>query len=415
MKNLNLLLALMMLMGTFAACTKEAEDMTITFNESASLSLTLVDDNGDAIADQGVHLYSSDGDLIDYQVTDENGSISYGELLTNQYSIRVKNIELNGTVYNVVKSVQIIAGSSKKVTINPADYTASIEATFINGYDSSEKIEGLYVYAVSSEDAVYINTIDDIKSRAFASDTTDTNGVAALENVPSDLSFRIYYTSADESFVSYATYDALDRGDIKKITWEIDLSDVTFNFSNYNTDEIVEGVNVLLVDYSDFYNLDEITLENIKTCNYSSTISDDNGEANFDNVWQGTYMVVYYVNENDLYYNDYYMYDEEESYSYYLADFEVTVYDDNYGYYEGINVALINEDFYYSLDSEDRTLENLLEGAIATGTTDSEGSFIKENTTLSSNYYMAIAYTDDKSSWAISDYFYYRRTATIYF
>ena len=127
MKVVNILLGLLLVV-MLTSCDKEQDlNIKMTNINSGKLIVTVVDGEGNPLAEVRVKVYSgySSSPLFD-EYTDENGKFDFGKVTSGNYQISLEDVEVNGIKYFPSKIIQVIAGEDKSVEINVEEYVGTM-------------------------------------------------------------------------------------------------------------------------------------------------------------------------------------------------------------------------------------------------------------------------------------------------
>lgn len=178
----------------FFSC--QDNDLTVTLKQSGNLSVKITDNKSKALSNVKVKLYSGDGStsysMLDALTSGADGVVNFGELNYGSYTLVVDTPKVDGIKYLPMKTVQVISGSSKQVSINVQEYVGTLKIIFSKySYTdySTTLYSGLNVLLVPYEDYTYSSTLDIYMQAAEFISKADATGTVNFK-IPSD---RTYY------------------------------------------------------------------------------------------------------------------------------------------------------------------------------------------------------------------------------
>ena len=117
MKNL-----LFIALGLIAAisvsnCVGDEMDINLTENNAGNLKVTIIDRNGDPIADQNVKL-ANYNDPLEERKTNNAGLVEFKDVLMGNYYIRIDDVNDGGSEYNVAQPIQVVNNVTKEYPLH---------------------------------------------------------------------------------------------------------------------------------------------------------------------------------------------------------------------------------------------------------------------------------------------------------
>ncbi len=200
----------------FSACEKDEKteipnEITVNQNniESGSLTVTLKDGSGSAIADQIVYLYEGMS-VFELLKTNSSGVANFGDLLSGTYSIYCEDVSANDKIYKINKNIQVLTGKSKDISINVEEYVGTLTVNVEDNW-TSEALANVNVKLIRYSDyqEFFTGNYSDVISYAVFSGSTNSNGQVIFANVPTESYKTIVYNSTDttsSSFFSISLY-----------------------------------------------------------------------------------------------------------------------------------------------------------------------------------------------------------------
>lgn len=192
------------------SCKKDDDtnigNITVLINQSGSLSVKVIGNNGLGVTGSPVSIYSTipEGALIYRDTTDIQGICNVGKLLEGQYKYHLSADNDNKT-YSESMDFQVIAGETKILEINP----------FLNIGDLKIKIVDMGNYPIPAVNVALIPhsrysnvdyTFDELTTEAYFTGVTEMDGWVKFVNVPAgspystDYSIMAYYDSTNYSY-----------------------------------------------------------------------------------------------------------------------------------------------------------------------------------------------------------------------
>ena len=228
MKTKNYILIFVMLISFFS-CSEETE-FTITLKESGNLDVQLVQ-NGSPIANETIYLIPFENSYskeikssleqysVDYQKTNSNGVVDYGEVNAGNYYLATEGVEVSDKTYYPIKIAQVISAGSKSVTMEVMDFTGTISLT-IQEYDyynyEYAPLVGANVAIISEDDYYQSYDFDDWMDKKIEDKVTNSNGEVSYTLPSGDYYIAIIYIT--DVYGDVYDYDAeyltyLDQGE----------------------------------------------------------------------------------------------------------------------------------------------------------------------------------------------------------
>lgn len=213
MKNLYLIIAAVIF---FCSCQKD--EITVKLKMSGTLSVKVVDNNKQALANQKVKLYygSTSSSPLDKIVTNSNGEVNFGELNDGTYYVVVDTPKVNGIKYLPVKPVQVISGSNKSVTINVQEYSGTVKITVIN-YSTYNPLANYNVILIPYEKFSSSDNNTVCISKAEFTAITNTAGQVTFQ-IPSSREFVLMVYDNTKTNVDKSHYINVDQEEIQTTT-----------------------------------------------------------------------------------------------------------------------------------------------------------------------------------------------------
>ncbi|WP_430814302.1 SpaA isopeptide-forming pilin-related protein [Carboxylicivirga sp. RSCT41] len=291
MKKLLLLMAMTAIV--FSSCEKEQDEYTLIHKFSGELSVKLENANGEPI--KGVKLkLKDDGEELDEQETDANGSVKFGSVNSGNYTIYGEDIKDGEYAYNVYKQVQIVAAEHKETTIVPSEYNASINLKAFEYYQyesssiplgSDVKIALLHLPDQHMYQFGYDNlSLEELKEYILTEIQAD--GITeefVFENIPLHNYLLMFYTN-DNYYISGTNINAYNKNKTVYLKYHIEsikireyrVDQVFFvqqrtydNSSYYYHYEAYQDCEIYIINYADYRNMhynqlqDKSLIENI--------------------------------------------------------------------------------------------------------------------------------------------------------
>jgi hypothetical protein len=181
--------------------------------ESGTLSVTLKDGSGNAIADQIVDLY--DGmSRVERLKTNSSGAVNFGDLLQGTYSIYCEDVSANGNIFQINKTIQILTGKTKNLSINVEEYVGTVTVD-VKDYWNDDPVANANVKLIRTDDydKYYSGSYSELIPYTVVSGSTNTNGEVILTNVPTEYYLTLVYNETDttiSSSFSVSIYDEID-------------------------------------------------------------------------------------------------------------------------------------------------------------------------------------------------------------
>jgi hypothetical protein len=300
MKKINLFIFVGMF-AFFTACQKD--NITVTLRTAGSLNVQIVDSTGKAFSKVKIHLYlnSSSSSELDNKKTDNNGNVNFGTLESGSYFLVTDTIKKGNKKYLISKPIQVISGESKSVVLNPMEYigTIKLQVGINTGGIDTIKRTTLRVALVSYIDRISSDNRQKVLSKAVDIKSCDASGKVEFDNIPANIEYSAYVyidnndsvggwsssyyeVSKDGTYSGSATVYATDLIVIRT-TVKLTIEYYSYSFSAYKP---VQSVNVILVDYNDYYNysLQYASQSIIKSYEVVSGITNSIGVVTFTGV-----------------------------------------------------------------------------------------------------------------------------------
>jgi len=213
-----LLFILVAAVGLTTAC--KDEDLTVTLVENGNLQLTLVDNNGNLIADAKVTLYDESSELEELTTT-ENGLADFGKLNVGSYSAVVE-ATVNGKEYEFNKGMQVVAGATKQYEANVESYVGNISLQFRNTSSGNiAEVEGLQIALVRRNDAYYEAVdLNEYLALSVEDQNSNSQGKVTFDDIPEGSYVAIYHDG--ENIINSSTV-YVDKGDTDYISFYINV------------------------------------------------------------------------------------------------------------------------------------------------------------------------------------------------
>ena len=228
------------LVGLLASCVKE--DLAVSIDQSGVLTVQLLDTAGNAIPNNEVLLFSivenssrelgkvtgivgespdTDGNLINKQMTDEDGKIDFGRYTEGDYVLFTDYLQ-GGDYYWIQQPIQVLAGDDGVKKIALKDYRQDVILTVLDG-NTKRAIPNFEILLVSVSDPVD-EEVDgyDQKRRQLASAVGKTNQAGRVVlNVPIG-EYNVYYTEPGSGDLDRWGYYEIgrDRPEYITLLWD---------------------------------------------------------------------------------------------------------------------------------------------------------------------------------------------------
>lgn len=223
MKNSILYLFLGMILGS---CQKQADNIIVNVSQSGSLTIQVMNENGNAGAKGLVSVYSSSpsGQIIYNDSTDNYGFCYIGKVIQGQYSYYVSTTS-NNKEYNEGEYFQVIADETKTFTVNPFLNIGTAKVKIVN--TAGNPISNVNVALLP-----YINynssyAFNDYLAFAYFMDATNNDGWVTFEKVPASSPYGreyrvlVYYDS--NSWDIPYSYFYIHKNEVQSVTVEVEL------------------------------------------------------------------------------------------------------------------------------------------------------------------------------------------------
>ena len=209
----------------FLSCSKD-NDITVNLITSGKLSVKLSDDQGISIQNTKVKLYDLNiqNDYLEALITDANGKVNFGDVLSGSYVIAADTPKVNNIKYVPQKNIQVISGLDKEIIINVQNYSGDLSLTFKKAsYLGGDPFSNLDVILVPSELYNTSYSVATLITKAEFSGKTNSSGIITFK-IPSSRSFKlIIYNSRKTKKNAITTYE-INKEELKKATFSVDTS-----------------------------------------------------------------------------------------------------------------------------------------------------------------------------------------------
>jgi hypothetical protein len=176
------------------SCEKNPDNLTVLLNQSANLSLKVIDLDQIGFKEAKVNIYSSvpASERIYYGLTDMNGICNIGKILQGQYEFYVI-AEKDNKKYSLNEYFQVIAGEVKTIEVNPFLNIggAKIKIVDINSKPIADVNVAIIPHPRFS-DKEYI--FQDLINEAYAINKTDSEGWVEFQDLPAGAKFSYEYS-----------------------------------------------------------------------------------------------------------------------------------------------------------------------------------------------------------------------------
>jgi len=267
----------------FSSC--QEDELTLTHKFSGTLSVTLKTAEGAAI--EGVTLnLSDDGAIIDELKTDANGHVNFGSVNSGNYRIFAEDVKDGEYQYSFSKPVQVVAASTKEITIIPSEYNTSVSIRIGERLNYEQetplgsdvkiallKLPNNYMYY--SDELVF----EDIKEFIISEQNADGKKEEyTFENIPMDLYNLLVYTNEDY-FTIATSFSAYQKGETEIIKTRVESTEIReyridqkfsvrqrdYSSSYYNAYIPYSACNIYVVKSEDYQNLSYTGREDMST------------------------------------------------------------------------------------------------------------------------------------------------------
>jgi hypothetical protein len=201
MRKILLFIVFILLLGS---CQKD--NITVTLKTSGTLSVIVTDNNKNPLINQNVRLYtyysSMSSNLLDNIKTNSNGEVNFGEVTEGTYTVVIDTPKVNGIKYLPIKTVQVLSGSGKTLTINVQEYSGTLNIKVVD--NNNNALSGYNVILIASENFNSSDNINTKINKAEFRSTTNTSGLAVFQ-IPSSRDF--YFIAYDNSKTHISSYN----------------------------------------------------------------------------------------------------------------------------------------------------------------------------------------------------------------
>ena len=216
MKKLFLFLALA---GFFVSCEKYPDDITVTINRSGYIKVNVVDSDNNAIEGAVVKIY--DNNVSFEGVTDDLGMYAPEKMLQGSYYC-VVSFTKREIVYREQKEIQVIAGESKSIKINPFANSGNLNIQLVSPNELS--IPDMNVLLLPRD--FYRSSIDECIAEALFKGKVDSQKKISFVEIPTG-NYQVWLY--DDNKKVYRTYDSdsyihIERGKTTNRIVRVDLN-----------------------------------------------------------------------------------------------------------------------------------------------------------------------------------------------
>jgi len=220
-------LILLLFVGSLlVSCQKQADNIIVNMNQSGTLSIQVLNENGSAGAKGLVYVFSSSpgGQIIYRDSTDINGICYVGKLIQGQYSYYVSTTS-NNKEYNDGAYFQIITDEAKTFQVNPFLNVGTAKVKIVD--TGGTPIPNVNVALLPNFYNNSSYSFNDYLAFACFIDATNNDGWVTFEKVPAvslfSLEYRVlvYYDSNTWDFPYRNIY--VYKNEVQAFTIEVDL------------------------------------------------------------------------------------------------------------------------------------------------------------------------------------------------
>lgn len=204
----------------FGSCQKD--EITVKLRTSGTLSVKVVDNNKQAMANEkvGLYTYYSSGttttsSLLDKIATNSNGEVNFGELAEGSYTLVVDTPKVNGVKYLPIKPIQVLSNINKSVTINVQEYTGTIKINLTNS--NNNPLANYNVILIPSEKYNSSDNVNTCISKAEFRSTSNSAGQATFQ-VPSSRDFVIMVYDNAKTNVDRSHYASVSKDETNTVS-----------------------------------------------------------------------------------------------------------------------------------------------------------------------------------------------------
>lgn len=214
MKQFGLLLVFTLCL-IFTSCEKDPDELTITMNNTGTLTFNIVD-GATPLEGVKVTVYYSNSSLIAFEgISDASGSFTTDKLLEGYYSYDIVYLK-NGIKYYEYKMVQVIAANNKIVKCDPMLNVGVMSIKVLN-YRNDTPYVGANVALVPASIS-YSSSVLELIDKAHFTAKTNSLGIAKFDKVPASRDYRvIIYNDAKTNYNSF-TYVYTIKNEEKEYT-----------------------------------------------------------------------------------------------------------------------------------------------------------------------------------------------------
>lgn len=220
MKVFKLLLTLLFVSLLFTNCEKNPDDITITFNESGSALINVVDKDNNPIPDVNISVGISTYNKLSENISNQDGNAYFGAFLQGTYIANV-SIERDGLVYQDTKIFQIMAGKEVYVKLFP----------FMNVGNVSFKVSKYYLYEddkysnyaislIPYDNWNYPNTISELQKLTVLHKQIDEEGFVEFTGIPAgEYIFCFYNNKNGSDYIMRISQVSVTKGKTSSISF----------------------------------------------------------------------------------------------------------------------------------------------------------------------------------------------------
>ena len=209
----------LVLAGFFISCEKHSDSIIVTINESGYVNVNVVDNDNKAIEGATVVIY--DGRIIFEGVTDASGVYTPEKMLQGSYYCIV-SFTKREIVYQDRKEIQVIAGETKTISINPFANSGNLNVQL----ESPDELPIPELNVLILYRDFYRNSIDECIAEAIFKGRVDSQKKISFVEIPTG-----YYVVGiyDDNKKVYRTYDTdsyiqIERGKTTNRTVRVDIN-----------------------------------------------------------------------------------------------------------------------------------------------------------------------------------------------
>ncbi|MCK9206438.1 MAG: hypothetical protein M0P66_04930 [Salinivirgaceae bacterium] len=194
MKQIYLLLGIIIIFQSCDNCEKEAY--------SGKLKVKVLTLDKAPVTDVYIHLYDEEYKSLYYYITDNEGTVDFGDLLQGSYLVYPERPMINGMVYQPSVRVQVINGKENAVEVFPENYVGNAEIVIKhdNGVDRTPW-ENLNIILLRAQEVGHSDDLNYYIENAMYKTKLDSTGKITLNKLPSDINYlMIAYTDENSLF-----------------------------------------------------------------------------------------------------------------------------------------------------------------------------------------------------------------------